>query len=536
VLEAFRSGEFDAVEVVSEVADRNFFRFLGAERILQDLAASYPTPRVKEEVPIWFFLAADLALRLHGRVSFHAFPYVVRSGGLLSLLSPQQAHKRVDPGTGDLHIQCEGFNRKNQYERDTPCDDDTLRKLAKDTEPKALQRWFATALPRALKSRRAFHRDGIFIGDGSYLFVPDNPAYEGSEVLWFDEHNHPVAIDTVAESERRRLRKRRCYKMISLLHTNPAREFFIPVGVRVVRGRTHETTVLYEMVEQFVAAVGSGVMKLLVLDRGFLDGEAIGRCRRKHGIEVIVPLRKNMEIFADAMGLAASPDARWQEMPAPPPQPAPKPPRPKAVARREAKRQRTLQERRIERVPPPKHFVFGVHNLTSWRGCPIPMNVVVNREVEASGEEHVWALATTRQWDHPDTITKLYGLRTTIEERHRQLKCFQDLTVFRSRAFSLVVHQVVFVLLTYGLLQWQLQRQQRAELNRKTLPRVRDHLLPGREEIMIFYQDRFTIVDKYEYTELLLTLQEGPRQKILEKTRQLRRAMYELPGPRRAPP
>ncbi len=128
------------------------------------------------------------------------------------------------------------------------------------------------------------------------------------------------------------------------------------------------------------------------------------------------------------------------------------------------------------------------------------------------------------------------GLRSAIEERHRQLKCFQDLTAFRSRAFSLVVHQVVFTLLTYGLLQWQLHRQERAELNRKTLPRVRDHLLPGREQIMIFYNDRFAIVDKYEYTELLLTLQDGPRQKILEKTRQLRRMMYELPGPRRGPP
>ena len=116
------------------------------------------------------------------------------------------------------------------------------------------------------------------------------------------------------------------------------------------------------------------------------------------------------------------------------------------------------------------------------------------------------------------------------------MKCFQDLTTFRSRAFSLVVHQVVFTLLTYGLLQWQLHRQERAELNRKTLPRVRDHLLPGREQIMIFYKDRFAIVDKYEYTELLLTLQDGPRQKILEKTRQLRRMMYELPGPRRGPP
>jgi hypothetical protein len=91
VLEAFRNGEFDAVEVVSEVAERHFFDFLKTQNLLQELAASYPTPRVKQEVPVWFYLAAELALRLHGRHSFHAFPYVVRSGGLLSLLAPLQA-------------------------------------------------------------------------------------------------------------------------------------------------------------------------------------------------------------------------------------------------------------------------------------------------------------------------------------------------------------------------------------------------------------------------------------------------------------
>ena len=206
------------------------------------------------------------------------------------------------------------------------------------------------------------------------------------------------------------------------------------------------------------------------------------------------------------------------------------------MARGEAKRRRTLEARRPTPPPPPRRFVLGLRNLTTWSACPIPLNVVVNREVEASGEEHVWALATTRQWDHPGTITALYGLRSSIEERHRQLKCFQDLTAFHSRAFSLVVHQVVFTLLTYTLLQWQLLRQERAALNRKTLPRVRDHLRPAAEQIALFYQQRFALLGVYEYQEILLTLSETARLKILQKTQQLRRSLYELPGPRRPPP
>jgi len=49
-----------------------------------------------------------------------------------------------------------------------------------------------------------------------------------------------------------------------------------------------------------------------------------------------------------------------------------------------------------------------------------------------------------------------YRRRTAIEERHRQLKCFHDLTDFHSRSFNLEAAQVVFVLLSYTLRQWQL--------------------------------------------------------------------------------
>jgi hypothetical protein len=537
VVDAFCEGEFDSVEVVSEVAERDFFRFLGTQRILHELAESYPSPRKKEEVPVWFYVAADLALRLHGRHSFHCFPYVVRSGGLLSLLPPEKAQRRVDPETGDLHLQCSGFNGKNHYERETPCDGDTLRKLARDTGAEALERWFGEGIPRALKKRRVFDREGIFLGDASYLFVPDNPNYEGSDLLWFDEDDHPVCLEEVPPERRGSLVRRRCYKMVTLLHTNRARDFYAYVGVRVVSGRMHESPILYEMVEQFVGAVGRGVMKLLVLDRGFLDGKAIGRCRKDLRVDVLIPLRKNMDLFVDAVGLARSPEAQWEEL-APKPAPAPPPPpeRPVAVEQRERKRRRTLREKRPPSPPPPRRFVLGIRRLTTWSSCPVPLHVVVNREVEVSGEEQLWALATTREYRRPGDITELYRLRSGIEERHRQLKCFQDLAAFTSRAFNLVVHQVVFTLLTYTLLQWALRRRDRAELNRKTLPRVKEILLPAAEQIALYYQGRFALLSVYEYQEILLTLKEEARLKILQKTRQLRRAMYELPGPRRRPP
>jgi hypothetical protein len=532
VLEAFREGKFDAVEVVNEVVERDLFSWLRSQRLLHELAANYPTPRVKEEVPVWFYLAADFAMRLHGRHSFNSFPYVVRSGGLLSLLHPGERQSHAEGDT--LSLECKGFNRKNEYVRETPCDPDFLRKMARDTDPDALLQWMGSALPRALKKRHAFDREGIFVGDGSYLFVPDNPAYERSTCLWFDEHNHPVDPDKVPRDKRV---LRRCYKMVTLLHINRAEDFYYYVGARVVPGKVSEVALLYEMVDDFVRAVGRGVMKLLVLDRGFIDGEAIGRCKQKHRVDVIIPLRSDMDLFADVMGLGKAEDAAWQDLPPAAPSPVTPPPdRPVAVRRREAKRQQTLAARRPPAPPPPRHSLLDVRGLSTWQSCPVPLNVVLNREVEADGKEHYWVFATTRDYVRPQSIVELYALRTTCEERHRQLKCFQDLTSFTSRAFSLVVHQVVFTLTTYTLLQWHLCHQERQALNRKTQPRVLQTLLPAAKQIVIYHGNYFALLDPYEHQELLLTLSETARMKVLARTRQLRAAMLQVPQPRRRPP
>ncbi len=86
VLEALRDGEFDYIEAASEVFEADFFRFIKARAYLDQLAETYPTPRKKEEVPFWFYVASNLPMRLHGVHAFDAFSMVVRCGGTLSRL------------------------------------------------------------------------------------------------------------------------------------------------------------------------------------------------------------------------------------------------------------------------------------------------------------------------------------------------------------------------------------------------------------------------------------------------------------------
>ncbi len=533
VVEAFRRGEFDYLEGVGEVSEVDFFRALTERKVLQKLADTYPTPCQKHDVPLWVYIASDISMRFHGVHPFHAFPYVVRSGGLVQAFGPQMGHKAIHPQTGDISLRCEGFNDKNDYDRQTPCDQDYLRKMARRTEAPLLQAWFNRDVVGIFKQHHAFDAEGIFIGDATYLFVPDNPNYEGSSVLLFDEHNHPVEGQKLTPQQRARCTWRRCYKLVTLLHTNRAAEFFLYAGLVLTGGQDHECPLLYRLVEEFVRFHGRGVMKRLILDRGFLDGAQIGRCKQEFGIDVLIPVRRNMEIYQDVVGLAQAGELSFQRWA--PSVSAAKPipvHRPERIRKREEARQKTLVQKKAQAPPSdPKALssqrvrseVAAVNGLETFSSCPIPLHALVNREVYADGHVDYWVLLDTAPIRDPGRTRQEYGLRPIIEERHRQLKCFSDLEAFTSRAFALIVNQVVFVLLTYSLLQWFLLRIGRKELNPKTRTRTLELLRPTLTVIVIYYQNYMAFLTPLQHQELVLTLSETARKKILSKTRRLRR-------------
>jgi len=535
VIEAFRQGEFDYLEGVGEVSEVDFFRAIAGKNILRKLAETYPSPCKKHEVPLWVYVASDLSMRFHGVHSFHAFPYVVRSGGMVQAFGPEMGHKAVHPETGDISLACEGFNHKNTFDRQTPCDQDYLRKVARRTQPELLQNWFNRDVVGIFKQHHAFDPEGIFIGDATYLFVPNNPNYENSSLMLFDEHNHPVDRSKLTAKERARCSWKRCYKLVSLIHTNWAGEFFLYAGLVVTAGQDHEAPLLYRLVQSFVKRHGRGVMKRLILDRGFLDGAQIGRCKQEWGINILIPARQNMDIYQDVVSLAEAGELSFQ--PWAPPISSSKPipvHRPEWIQKREEARQRTLARKKVQApsLPPPdpskvrvRSEIAAVSRVETFSSCPIPLDVLVNREIYANGHIDYWVLLDTAPIRDPARTRQEYGVRPTIEERHRQLKCFSDLESFPSRNFSLVVNQVVFVLLTYSLLQWFLLRIGRKELNPKTRTRILELLRPTLTVIVIYYQNYMAFLTPLEHQELVLTLDEFARKKILAKTRRLRKSL-----------
>ena len=292
---------------------------------------------------------------------------------------------------------------------------------------------------------------------------------------------------------------------------------------------------LWPLLNTFLDTVGSGVMKVLLVDRGFINGPEIGRLKRDHGIDTVIPIRSDMNLQEDVHGLMKLPTT-WEEYEPKhrPPLPDPtrashgQPPHP-AAKKREQMRQQTLARQRAERVqespPDPSRIrertlIARFPGLTSWWDCLVPLTGVYSRDIYADGHEDGWLLVTTnKDWSAP-RVRDLYGLRTDIEERHRQVKCFWDLTRFQSTAWSLVVSQLVFVCLTYSLLQVHLLRQGHEELNRRTWP-TSHRLLPDGDRVIIYRQQYFGFFTLLEHMELTLSLEGKARRRALSKTRRL---------------
>jgi hypothetical protein len=212
------------------------------------------------------------------------------------------------------------------------------------------------------------------------------------------------------------------------------------------------------------------------------------------------------------------------------------------VQKREAKRQRTLAQRKAEAaasassaaVPPapalaPPQTLLGLgRGLLSWSKCPVPLTAVVNRERDEHGQTQDWVLVTTSERFTAAQIRSTYELRPAIEERHRQYKCFWDLTRMHSCAFSLVVNQALLVLLAYTLVQVHLVLRQRQELNRGVWEYTRQLLSPSLEVVAVYYRQRFCLLTLAEFGRILLDIPDPARAKLREKLKRIERQQYSL--------
>jgi hypothetical protein len=153
--------------------------------------------------------------------------------------------------------------------------------------------------------------------------------------------------------------------------------------------------------ETFLTALGPGVMKVLLVDRGFINGRQMGWLKRDHGIDTVIPVRSDMNLQEDVRGFMKL-HTTWEEFEPTRRSPLPAPTRasnglpPLPTARKRAQtRQQTLARQRAQRVeespPDPSRIreqtcIARFPGLTSWWDCPVPLTGEYARDEYA--DEH----------------------------------------------------------------------------------------------------------------------------------------------------
>lgn len=499
-LDCLKRGDIDYADLSQWSFADEFLCFILQTKFLEFADRTYPNPRKRNLVPIWFLIASQFVLRCHNRFRYHDLRYFLNAGSILTKLGLNTSMRGVV-----------GFNGLNTYERKTACDPDAVRKYFKDTDPDDMRRWYNQTLQGWFQGHKVYDSDGLYILDQTHLVVPDNPNYAGAKRMPVDEHGQlykHVNLSQLTEEQKKALVYHPCYALSCLLHVAPSGDLYHISGYDFGPGDTDELVQAHALVPQFCQR-HPGKMKELIVDRGYISGPFVGLLKKTHNVDVLIPLRRSMNDFEDAFAIAKRKNA-WVTT--------------------------ELEKDESGRVIKQTETVL-VEHMDLWEDCPVPLNVYVSRTQRWSNkknelESYEWALASTKRYPDENAAIERYALRTSVEERYKQLKTFYNLAKFTSPSPGLMEAHLCFILLTYSLLQLYLRRHELRELTHRVIETLRMQERLGHDAVVIYAGDSFAVLNLDDYSLILIELDPEPKQKlktIMTKQREVRKTRESSP-------
>jgi hypothetical protein len=474
VLDKLQSGEVEYADLSNWSYQDRFFAFLLGMKFFETAAASYPSPRRKEEVPVWFLLCCEVQMRLHTTGAHSRLPGILKNGPILT---------RVNFNIGGLDG---GFNHKNRKERISVIDQDCARKFTKDTPPHELRNWYNGAVASLMRTHRAFDKHGIFILDQTHLVVPDNEHYEESVYMPVDEHGQRIDISGMTEEQKKVVKYRRCYALSMLTHLDKQNGFRVVAGYELGAGNLDELPQGNAIVRKFTRAIGKGVMKLLIVDRGYIDADFVKTVVDECGADLLIPLRDNMDMYKYAVRTVNASD--WEG---------------KWVLWKK-------DDDYTEEVATVKH-------LGRWQGCDVAFHTSLMRSTDHTKKKiSYWGLLSTFEPKNPREAFEYYAMRTQIEEVNRQIKCYWHISRFTSPNRSLVEAHVLFTLLTYSLVQMHLSNMHCQKLAAKSIETLKNEEQGGNKSVIVYHGGNFTVLDLTEYTGTIIQLNDPAKERIMK--------------------
>jgi len=215
------------------------------------------------------------------------------------------------------------------------------------------------------------------------------------------------------------------------------------VAAQVAPINRHDSNFTLDLLTQAQTNVGPGVIQVLLMDRGFLDGETLWTIKQSYGVDFVIPSKDDMQVTAEARSFRSQ----------------------KADDQYLFRAERAGEgEKQTGQVG-----LYGVKGVTAYDQYgdadhqkrrnrkdfePNPLNVVVVYQWQGQhygpGQEKVFL--TSLAIDQPLTIVDLYDLRSLIENcAFRELKQGWHLANFPKKTDAAVRGHVFLTLVIFTL-------------------------------------------------------------------------------------
>lgn len=449
VLDKLKLGQVDSIEYGVEQITDEFMIYGLRGGLIDELSKSFPDPGKECEITCKQILCASMAGHFQDMYAISQSPYALHSPILLAELGLNV--KVLGKG--------EGISRRGTHEN-APFSGDAIRKMLCNMTPEDLVDWYNGCVGRAYL-RQADYAPCLHIMDCTKLVVNyENRNYEGSGVVTNDEDEHE-----------------RGYKLGSLRSLLDDGGIITSIAFGAIQ--VHDLTLCKDML------LKSPHLKpgdMLIVDMGYIDGKTISTMKLKRKVDILIPLRSDMNGHKDAIESAYyHDDIPWEKHP-------------------------TREGQQIKRVEYVDYF---------WDECDVPLIGCVVRELEegrdGSGGKTDYkhrVFATTRLSLTGRRMIQTYQLRPEIEEDHRQWKDGAwDMAEFTSTNLVQILYHVICVLLAYNLCGIYSNTRAGQEFARKTLRQLtREQARSHDVAVLVFVGNHYAVFDVRYFTGILIRL------------------------------
>ena len=485
VTKRFKEGEIDHADFSFWGFADKFFAYLLQCNFFKFVDQTYPSPRKKTEVPIWFLVSCQISMRMALKSSYSSLPsLLLNAGPILLRMGFNVSRDKL------------GFNNKNKKKRQTYIDHSTVLKFFKHTGYQEIRQWYNQDVQEWFSSQQYTDSKGVYILDQTHCVVPDNKKYEDAVKMPVDEHGQLYKnLKDLTPEQRKAIKYHPCYALSLLMNLSTSNNSFHIAGYDWGSGNTDELPQAKKIIENFFKVYPRKKMKLLIVDRGYLDGSFITELKKDYGVDVLIPLKKSMSQYEDAIALSKLDDVEWEEF-------------------------FDYDNDNVQIVARYKSCM--IKKISLWDKCQVPLNtiVVIKEKLNENGEVYKskqWILATTKKYKKSSLAVLDYKLRFLIEERNRQLKNFWNIAKFPSPQKSLIEAQISFVLLAYSQLQSYMHNKKLEKYAHKTISKLKEEESLGLNNVVAYVDGRYAIYDMKEAFNIINNLKTEEARQRLQK-------------------